>query len=172
MQADYSITEHGRLNMNRESRWFNKNTRRFIAGGLAIFIIIRVCEFIIHGPLLGDLYATIPNIWRQDMMSLMWIIYLGSFIFSFLLMFAFIKGYEDRGILEGVRFGLMFGIMTSGLGAFYQYVVYPIPLSLAIQWFCYSLVEFIIAGIAAALIYRPQPEDETGEAEDDLEIVD
>lgn len=160
--------------MDKNSAWFNKNSKRFIAGGLAIFLIFQVCDFIIHGILLEDYYTTILNIWRPEMMSLMWIMYLGSFIFSFLIMFIFIKGYEDRGIMEGARFGIMMGLITNGMGAIYQYVVYPLPFSLAMQWFGYGLVEFILAGIAAAAIYTPVPEEEkeSEEDEDDLEIVE
>jgi hypothetical protein len=81
--------------------------------------------------------------------------YVSSFVFSFLMMYVFVKGYEGRGIPEGVRFGILIGLMTNGMGAFYQYAVYPLPFSLIMQWFGYGLVEFIIAGIAAAAIYRP-----------------
>jgi len=89
-------------------------------------------------------------------------------------MFIFIKGYEDRGILEGVRFGIMMFLITTGMGAAYQYIVYPLPFSLVIQWFIYGFFEFILAGIAASLIYQPVPEEEkeSEEDEDELEIVD
>lgn len=159
--------------MNRESAWFNKNTGRFLAGGFAIFLIFQICDFIIHRILLADYYSSLSEIWRPDMMSLMWLMYPVGIVFSFLLMFIFIKGYEDRGILEGVRFGLMMGLVTVGMGALYQYVVYPLPFSLIIQWFGYGLAEFILAGIAAAAIYTPVPEEEKEkeEDEDDMEIV-
>ena len=133
------------------------NIKRFLAGGLAIFVIFQVCDFVIHGVILMNAYTSIASVWRPDMMSLMWIMYLGSFVFSYLMMFVFIKGYEDRGILEGVRFGILIGLMTNGIGAFYQYVLFPLPFSMIIQWFGYGLVEFILAGTAAAAIYRPMP---------------
>lgn len=131
------------------------NIKRFIFGGIAIFIIFQILDFLVHNILLMPLYASMANIWRPDMMSKMWIMYAGSFVFSFLMMFVFIKGYEARGIMEGVRFGIIIGLMTNGIGAFYQYSVYPLPFSLIIQWFIYGLAEFIVAGIAAALIYKP-----------------
>ena len=142
------------------------NVKRFLAGGLAIFVVFQICDFIIHGLILGDIYMSMTNVWRPDMMSLMWIMYVSSFIFSYLMMYIFVKGYEDRGILEGVRFGILIGLMTYILGAFYQYALYPLPLSLVLKWAGYGFVEYILAGITAAAIYRPKhelDEDEVAE---------
>ena len=92
------------------------------------------------------------------MMSLMWMMPLTSLVFSFLMTWVFIKGYEDRGIMEGVRFGILICLLTSGLGAFSQYIMYPLPFSLIIKWFLFGLAEFIIAGIALSLIYKNKKE--------------
>lgn len=131
------------------------NLKKFLTGGIVIFIIFQLLDFLVHNIILGNTYMSMTNVWRPDMMSKMWIMYASSFVFSFLMMYVFIKGYEARGIMEGVRFGIVIGLMTNGMGAFYQYAVYPLPFSLIIQWFLYGLVEFIIAGVAASLIYKP-----------------
>lgn len=157
--------------MNRESAWYKKNTVRFTGGAVAIFLIFQVCDFIIHRFLMGDSFTSISSIGRADMMSYMWIMYLGSFVFSFLMMYIFIKGFEDRGIPEGVRFGLLFGTVTAGMGALYLYIIFPIPFSLVLQWFGYQLVKFALAGIAAGAIYRPLPEDDRDEDQEDMDIV-
>lgn len=151
--------------MNRESAWYKKNSVRYLAGGFAIFLIFQICDFIIHRFLIWNQFTSLSNIWRSDVMSHMWIMYAGSFIFSYLMMYIFIKGFEDRGVLEGVRFGILFGTVTAGMAALYQYILYPLPLALAVQWFCYQLVKFIIAGIAAGAIYRPEPEADMDEIE-------
>ena len=135
-----------------------------------MFAIFLVGDFIIHGPVLGHFYKSLGNLWRPDMMSYIWIMGLVIFIFSFILMFIFIKGYEGRGILEGLRFGIIAGVLINGIGAFGQYVIYPLPLSLVVQWFVYGIIEFIAAGIAAESIYKQIPDDED-EEEDELEIV-
>ena len=131
------------------------NFKRFIIGGFVIFIIFQILDFLIHNILLMPLYASMSNIWRPDMMSKMWIMYISSFIFSFIMMYLFIKGYEARGLMEGIRFGLIIGFMTNGTGAFYQYAVYPITFNLALQWFIFGVLECAIVGAAAALIYKP-----------------
>ncbi len=73
--------------------------------------------------------------------------------------------------MEGVRFGILFGTVTAGMSALYQYVLYPVPFSLALQWFGCELVKFAIAGIAAGAIYKPLPEDDRDEDQEDMDIV-
>ncbi len=131
------------------------NIKRFLAGGLAVFVVFQVCDFIIHGLILGNVYMSMVNVWRPDMMSYMWILRVNSFIFSYFMMYVFVRGYEGRGLLEGVRFGIIIGLMTYILGAFYQFALYSLPLSLVLKWAGFGLIEYILAGIAAAAIYRP-----------------
>ncbi len=90
------------------------------------------------------------------MMDKMWIMHLTSLFLSFLFVYIFTKGYEGKGVGEGVRYGLLIGLLMNGVGAFNQYVIYPVPFKLAVQWFIFGTLEFIIAGIITALIYRPE----------------
>lgn len=130
------------------------NVKRFFLAALAVLVLIFALDFIIHGLILSSTYKALSNIWRPDMMSLIWIIYIGYFLFAIIFTYIFYKGFEDKGILEGIRYGFIIGILINGIGAFGQYVTYPIPLSLAIQWFIYGTIEYIICGIAVSLIYK------------------
>jgi len=87
-------------------------------------------------------------------MDKMWIIHITNFIFSFLFVYIFTKGYENKGIVEGLRFGLIIGLLMNVVGMFNQYAVYPLPFSLAIQWFIYGIIQYVICGAVAASIYR------------------
>jgi hypothetical protein len=44
--------------------------------------------------------------------------------------------------------------MLSVMNGFAWYVILPIPLVLAFYWFLATLVEFIIVGVVAGLVYR------------------
>lgn len=131
------------------------NIKRFILAAIAVFVTFQALDFIIHGWILSSTYATLMHLWRPDMMSLMWIMYLSSFFMSFMFVYIFTKGYENRGIMEGLRFGVVIGLFMNVIGMFSQYAMYPIPFSLTIQWLLYGMAEFIIAGIVAAAVYRP-----------------
>ncbi len=131
------------------------NKKRLIIASIVIFIAVQIFDFIEHSLILRGAYQSTMGIWRADMNSVMWIMYVTALAFSFLFVYIFIKGYEGKGIFEGIRFGLLIGLFMTGINIFGQYVIYPIPFNLAIQWFIYGMIRFVIYGIIAAVIYRP-----------------
>jgi len=131
------------------------NVKRFIIASIAVYLVFQVLDFIIHGVILADTYKELANVWRPDMMSLMWIFYIAGLLFAFLFVYIFIKGYEGKGILEGVRYGIIIGLLMNVIGMFGQYVMYPLPFTLIILWFISGMIESILGGIAAAAIYKP-----------------
>lgn len=131
------------------------NVKRFLIAAAAVFVLFQVFDFVVHGMLLAPVYRSMMSVWRQDMMSLMWVMWITGAVMSLFFVYIFIKGYERRGMGEGLRYGVVIGLFMS-VGAFNQYVVYPITLSLAAQWFIYGIVEFIAAGLVTAAIYRPK----------------
>jgi len=132
------------------------NKKRFVLASIAVFVVFEILDWIIHSKILSRTYMNLQHLWRPDMMDKMWIMYITAFIFSFLFVYIFTKGYEGKGVAEGIRYGLIIGLLMLVVGMFNQYAVYPIPLNLTIQWFIYGLIQFIIVGIVAALIYRQE----------------
>jgi hypothetical protein len=88
----------------------------------------------------------------------LWILPVTGLFFSFLFTFIFSKGFEGKGLLEGTRYGLYIGLMVALPMAYGAYAMMPIPYSLALQWFIYGTLEFMIAGIVLALIFRTKEE--------------
>jgi hypothetical protein len=132
------------------------NIKRYCIASIAVFVVYVAINFIIHSVILMGTYESLKGIWRPDMMEKMWVMWIVNFVFAFLFTYIFIKGYENRGWMEGVRYGLLIGLLVSGVGSFTEYAVYPLPLTLVIQWFVYGLIQIIICGIVAALIYRSE----------------
>jgi len=133
------------------------NVKRFIAASLAVFLVSQALSYLIHGVILTAAYEATKSIWRQDMQSKMWIESVNGLITAFLFTYIFIKGYEGKGIMEGVRFGLIVGLFVSIPMAYGTYVIIPIPYYLALEWFLYGTAVVILMGITAALIYKPEP---------------
>lgn len=133
------------------------NIKRFAISVLAVFLASQAIEFVVHGVILDPIYRATADVWRPDMESYMWIMPVVGVIWSFLLAYIFVKGCEGKGIMEGIRFGLVIGLFVSIPMAYGTYAMIPIPYSLALQWFLYTLVECVVLGVILALIYRPKP---------------
>lgn len=127
--------------------------KKVLIGFVVVFVLLEVLDMIVHGLILGSTYATLQNVWRPDMMEKMWILHIVKIVVAFMFAFIFSKGYEGKGILEGVRYGLYVGLMLSIGYAYGSYASFPIPYSIALQWFIYAMIEYTLAGVALAWIF-------------------
>jgi len=134
------------------------NTKRWLLASVAVVVVIGVLEFLIHGVLLSDMYKQTASVWRSEseMQKMMWVFWVGILVFAPFFVLIYVKGYEKGkpGLGQGFRYGLYVGAMLSVMNSFGWYVLLPIPLALAFYWFLAILVEFIVAGIAAGLVYH------------------
>ena len=127
--------------------------KKVLVGAVVVFVILEVLDFLIHGVILAPVYVATKDIWRPDMMDKMWIMYIVTLVTSFFFALIFSKGYEGKGIVEGVRYGLYMGVMMGVGMAYGTYAMIAIPYSLALQWFLYAILEYMIAGIGVALVF-------------------
>ena len=87
----------------------------------------------------------------------MWIYPVIGAIWSLLFVYIFVKGREGKGVMEGVRFGVVIGLFVGIPMAYGAYAMIDIPYSLALQWWIYTLIECVILGVIAAAVYNPAP---------------
>lgn len=134
------------------------NTKRWLLASVAVVVVIGVLEFLIHGVLLSDIYKQTASVWRSEaeMQKMMWMFWVGILVFAPFFVLIYVKGYEKGkpGLGQGFRYGLYVGAMLSVMNSFGWYVLLPIPLALVFYWFLAILAEFILAGIAAGLVYH------------------
>lgn len=131
--------------------------KTFWFGFIAVYVVGQIINFLVHQVLLADTYQALAAVWRpeQEMMSMMWVMFVTSAIYLFLFCYIFTKGYEGKGVMEGVRYGLLMGLFMSVPMAFDSYVIYPITTNLALIWFVCGVIFFVIAGAVFAAIYKP-----------------
>jgi hypothetical protein len=132
------------------------NWKRFWIASLVIFVVIQAMEFVINNYLMMSAFEAAKSLWRPDMMDKMWIMYVLSLLSAVLFTYIFVKGREGKGILEGVRFGILMALYISLPMSHGLYVLIPIPYSFALQWLIYGALEMLVAGILVAAIYRPK----------------
>jgi len=130
--------------------------KRVWIGFVAVFITLQVLDGIVNFIILDPAYRSISHLLRPAGEMKFWIIPVTGLFFSFFFTYIFSKGYEGRGLLEGVRYGLYIGLMFALPMAYASYAMMPIPYSLALQWFIYSTLEYMFAGIVLALIFGPK----------------
>jgi len=135
-------------------------TKKFFLTFVAVFITLEVLSYIAYMWLLGDARTSeeVTKFSRPEaeMMGKMWIVYIMDLVWAFFFTFFFVKGYENKGIAEGLRFGLYIGLFFYMVVAYQSYVYYPYPYMLAFQMFIYGLIISLICGVVAALVYKPK----------------
>ncbi len=132
---------------------------RCIATGSAVFGILFVSDFLIHGLLMKGAYEATASLWRPmgEMQSMMWTMWALYLVDAIILPFLYSKGYETgkSSIGQGIRFGLAIGLLMSTGMSLGTYFMIPVPVSMAISWFVAGMIQFTIVGVAIALIHKP-----------------
>ena len=133
------------------------NNKTFWIGLVVVIAVMQVINFGVHQVWLDATYKGLVDVFRaeDEMMGMMWMMLSGSVVYLFLFCYIFTKGYEGKGIGEGVRYGLLMGIFITIPMSIDNFVVYPLPGSLALKWFVVGVLSFVVAGAIFAAIYRP-----------------
>jgi hypothetical protein len=132
--------------------------KKIVMASVLVFVLFLIMDYVLHGILLGGLYAETAHLWRapEALDRLAWIILAVDVVIAFLMVWLFSKGWEagKPWLGQGVRFGLVLGLIFSLPMGFSMYAMMPVPFSLGLGWFAGALVEFVVAGIAAAWVFR------------------
>lgn len=134
------------------------NLKRFSIAAILVYVVYQILSFVIHEVILVATYQSLADVWRPeaDMHSKQWIFFLTGAIWALFFTCIYTKGYEGKGVMEGVRYGLWIGLFISIPRAYEEYVVYSIPYSLALKWFIYGTLQAMICGAVLALSYKPE----------------
>ena len=131
--------------------------KTFWIGYVAVFVLAQVLSFLVHGVWLMPTYEALAAVFRPqaELNGMMWMMTLGSVFTLFIFCYIFTKGYEGKGVGEGLRYGLLMGLFLSIPTAVDQFVVYPLTMNLAVMWFASGVIVFMILGAVFAAIYKP-----------------
>lgn len=129
--------------------------KKVLLGFFVVYLGMNVLNMIIHMGLLSGIYHTegMMRLMRPESEGMMWIYFVTSLVASYFFVLIFSKGYEGKGLGEGVRYGLYVGLLISTPMAYDSYASYPLPYTLALQWFIYSVIEYVILGILVAMVF-------------------
>lgn len=131
--------------------------RTFWIGWIVVFIVMQALGYVIHEVMMGDTYEKLASIFRPEaeMMDMMWMMMVSGAVTLFMFCYIFTRGYEGKGIMEGVRYGALIGFLMAGPMAIDPHVIYPVPADVASIWLVTGIVSLMIAGAVFAAIYKP-----------------
>ena len=131
------------------------NWKKLSISFIVVFIVYEVLNYLIHVLILSGSYTVLADIWRTNMQQWMWLMNIGNLIFAFFFVFIFAKGYEGKGIMEGIRFGLYATGLITIPGMLVQFTVYNVTFTLTLYWIFFGCIQMGVSGIIASLIYKP-----------------
>jgi hypothetical protein len=131
------------------------NWKRFWVASLVTFVVVQAMDFVIDEVFMKSANESLKSLWRPDMMSRMWVMYLVGVLVALLFTFIFIKGREGKGISEGVRYGIIIWLFVNVPMGASMWVLLPIPYMIIFRGLLFGLLEMLVAGILVAVIYKP-----------------
>ena len=129
------------------------NYKRFFMATIAIFVFALIWNGIVHLVLLREADSILNSIGRQESQRNMFLSILVTVILATLFVWSYTRFARRGDLRDGLMHGLFFGLLAGTLVDLNQYILYPIPASLAITWFTFGLIEFCIYGILVSKIY-------------------
>ena len=122
---------------------------------LVLFIVCTVINYPLHMMILD--WTTFPGSKPADELGSTTMIFnlIANLLFVYFFLFIFTKGYENKGIAEGVRFGLFIGLLFQLPNLLYFYANFAYPTTLLIGSILGAMILYIVLGIVAASMYKP-----------------
>ena len=138
--------------------------KRFWMAFAACYVVGQVLGYLIHGVWLNPTYEALAGIWRPkaEMDAMFWVMLVSAAIALFAFCYIFTKGHEGKGIMEGVRYGLLVALLVGIPSALDQFWIYPVSGSLAAIWAVAGFGFFVAAGAILAAIYRKEGRSDRG----------
>lgn len=133
-----------------------KKEKTFWIAVLAGFVVLAACDVLIHQVWLGKTYQELAAFWRPaaEMKEKMWLVFLSEFSLAFLLAVIFPLGHEKKPpVAEGIRFGLLMGLLIYLPAMLMKHYVYPYPTTLLAKWFVAGVAELTLTGTVISLAY-------------------
>lgn len=130
--------------------------RRFVLACAAIFVFALAWNGLVHLVILRSVDEVLNGIGRPAVERNLGLSLLSMMALAVLFVVSYVRSARDGSVREGVLHGILFGLLAGVLVDLNQYVLYPIPASLALSWFGFGTIEFCIYGVLASRLCPPE----------------
>lgn len=131
--------------------------KRFFVAWIVVFVAWMIGSFVVHGVLLHEGYANLPNLFRTEAESqkLFPLMVLAHLMMAGAFTWIYSRGVEARPWMsQGVRFGLAVAFLTVIPMYTIYYVVQPMPAAHVVKQIVFDGILIVILGIVASFMYR------------------
>jgi hypothetical protein len=136
------------------------NFPRVVMAAVAAWVLYLGVSFVVHTVLLRDIYMQHAGMMRPEAEAgaILPVGFGFALVGFFAFAYAYAKGYEGgSGMQEGLRFGVIVGILLCCFGTIWDYMVWPMSARLAVAWMVDYIIEFALYGALVGAIYTPAP---------------
>lgn len=129
------------------------NYSRLITTSVAVFVFALLWNSVVHGVILREANAVLEGITRASGDRNMALALLLTAGLAFLFVWSYARVARRGTVREGLVHGLFFAALAGLLVNLNQYILYPVPASLALTWFIFGVFEFCGYGILTSWLY-------------------
>ncbi len=88
-------------------------SKKFWIGCLAVYVVVAVWEVLVNMVFLSSTYEdpSMTHLWRPMAEMKIGLLYIVYVFIAFFFTLIFSKGYEGKGIMEGIRYGFYVGML-------------------------------------------------------------
>lgn len=132
--------------------------KRLTLAVAVLFMFALIWNGIVHMVLLQEANLALEGIARPAAERNMALGMLLTAGIALLFVYSYAACARSGGLKGGLLHGLWFGLLAGLLVDLNQFLIYPLPATLALGWFLFGLVEFCIYGLLTALLYPIKPQ--------------
>ena len=133
------------------------NYPRVALAALVVWVAFLAVGYLVNAYMLAKLYAAHEALFRPDADVNVVLGFGAQLLGFFAFAYMYAKGYEGtNGAQEGLRFGVLVGLLLVGFGAAWNYAALRVSDALGVAWVIDGLVEMSLYGIIVGLVYRPR----------------
>lgn len=132
------------------------NFPRLALAAVAAWVLSLVLGFLVHTFLMADIYQLHASVFRPQSDTNLALGFGAQLLGFFAFAYMYAKGYEGtNGPQEGLRFGVLVGLLLIGFAVVWNYVMLPVSGTLGVYWAVDVILEMAIYGALTGMIYRP-----------------
>ena len=131
--------------------------RKFVVAVVVGYLILLGMNVVVHGMWLRSEYLQRASLWRpvDALQSKMWAMWIGLLIFTVVFTWVYTRGVEAKPwVGQGLRYGVVMSLLVVVPAVSSEYVVFPVPYTLALKWMIAGAIELVVLGLVVAAIRK------------------